>query len=565
MVKSHLATLDFTQSDVPAIFQNSPPWHNIPPLAIVIGAPGAGKSQLLKYITTFSSRHVFYVGAETLQNANFASLLNIVIGNPDDHTRHLETLSKIFHGSAATQHEWDDIKLLLLDEPDRDLEHPHLSLFYQMVQKLAMHNMQIIMTTNRPDMLALAYAEPIFTIKKDTTGLRYIKPTTPANALFSLTSTLTRPQIRVHVEGITDARFYTAIYRQLFSLSETERGHNSIDYKWELLRAHLRQPVLARLLSRRYQLQFHSTACDDLGLNGGISAVLDSVKRDYHAEHVRNKARRQSLPPTSQNAQMQILHHLTSQSFGIIDEDGKGEDAVNEALSVVCRKRPAREIEAKKRASEAIKSFIVAARGRYTLENYSYDPLVVCSALTDDDIARIEDKNMKEICTKLKAALHYLDTKKIQEYLTKYVDYWLEFVNKRHREDQSETLPLGQDEEAKMMLQDSCIVSFRYNTNFLHCKGHNLEAMVTGGRYISLVDELFFPQFKQHLFARIENAESLCLPIDLVEMLLELNARVRAHMTQYIKPAPSAALSYTAFLATQAEDAALAAGSSTSL
>lgn len=168
------------------------------------------------------------------------------------------------------------INIILLDEPDRHFDPDLCKLFMSCLKHISEKNkIQIIMTTHRTDTLAYAPEGSIFTIKRDENARARIEPTPRLNALFRLTPNLrdiTNFHIKVYTESLDDATFYEMIYRQLLRFSEHERrkGRFTPDIK----------PII---LSRRFSLSFYSLALTRDSSGGGWTAIPQTIQRDIQA------------------------------------------------------------------------------------------------------------------------------------------------------------------------------------------------------------------------------------------------------------------------------------------
>ena len=166
--------------------------------------------------------------------------------------------------------------IILLDEPDRHLD-PELCkiLMIYLQEIVATDQIQIIMTTHRTDTLAYAPEGSIFTIKREESGVARIEPTSRLNALFRLTPNLrdiTNFHIKVYTESLDDATFYEMIYRQLLRFSEHERS-----------KGRLTPDIKPIILSRRFSLSFYSLALTRDSSGGGWTAIPQTIQRDIQA------------------------------------------------------------------------------------------------------------------------------------------------------------------------------------------------------------------------------------------------------------------------------------------
>jgi ankyrin repeat protein/ABC-type lipoprotein export system ATPase subunit len=271
------------------------------------------------------------------------------------------------------------ISMILLDEPDRHFD-PELSkIFMNCLTHLSEeHNIQVMMTTHRTDTLAYAPEGSIFTIKRDKiTNNASIQPTNRLHALFKLTPNLreiTNFHIKVYTESFDDATFYEHVYKHILRLGEAKRKACAAVPDGLMRKPH-------KILSRRFQLSFYAVAMDYFGGGGGCAAVAKQVQIETLAlANIANRSGTKSL------ADKRIDY-----PFGILDADTT---LVKSKLA----KQKTRQLNSQdKILEEEIKPRQLIDLRRHSLESYMYDPVLLCSLLTPDEIRNwIKDDKLKK-------------------------------------------------------------------------------------------------------------------------------------------------------------------------
>ncbi|RNA35943.1 AAA ATPase domain [Brachionus plicatilis] len=174
------------------------------------------------------------------------------------------------------------IDIILLDEPDRHLEPKLIEIFYSVLKELSRLGIQIFMTTHRPDTISLADPDTIWTIDLDKqTHERQIKKCHKFSALFKLTYNLRELmnfKIKVYVESHIDFKFYEIMYGILMKYSNEIRKQNSQLTSQDRFKSCGFNEN--RILSRRYQLEFCSSAKTLTGGGGGKNVLMDFLRRE---------------------------------------------------------------------------------------------------------------------------------------------------------------------------------------------------------------------------------------------------------------------------------------------
>lgn len=306
-----------------------------------------------------------------------------VLDGKEVHFDDLPSGEKVIFSVISWQYSFNDkhlsdnkVKIMLLDEPDKHLDPKLCKLFYNVVYEelVVKSNIQVIMSTHRVDTVALSPNESnkkvgIYTIVRTEKDF-YIERCHKLRAMFRMTHnlrSLTNFRTKVYVEAPDDARFYGNIYQTLMNYCNEQREKQSFElgpkYQWKAL--YEAEPQYKNtwhncFLSRRYQLEFHSTAKQESGGGGGKRNVISSVTRDYYAI--------ESLHAQSNLNNKGLVSPLIEFPFGIIDRDYDNEKDLDDG---------------------PIKERIILLK-RYALDNYLFDPVVLCSLLTKEEINEVK-------------------------------------------------------------------------------------------------------------------------------------------------------------------------------
>lgn len=236
-------------------------------------------------------------------------------------------------------------RIILMDEPDRHLDPRSCTVLFDflyntLVKKL---NMQVIMTTHRPDTVKLAPSDSIFVAKKtiDANSITniLITPVHQQLALFKLSGNLHFLPTKVYVESHTDCQVMSHVLMILRNMSDKLRAkfhmHSERNYQF----TGLENIPGARLISRRYQFFFQSAATDKKGGNGGKKAVQNFVSSEKETPifHESTDSRQITLP------------------IGLIDRDYDSD-------------------------SDFKNSSILQLK-RHSIENYLFDPFVLLNVI----------------------------------------------------------------------------------------------------------------------------------------------------------------------------------------
>ena len=480
------------------------------------------------------------------------------------------------------------ISMILLDEPDRHFDPEWSKIFMNCLTYLSEeHNIQVMMTTHRPDTLAYAPEGSIFTIERDkVTNNASIQPINRLHALFKLTPNLreiTTFHIKVYTEAFDDATFYERVYQQLLRISEAKRKTYTTSPD-----GLLRKP--RDILSRRFQLAFYSIALEKTGTGGGRDSIFPAMKREKLALDHMEKLGVKSL-----------IKQTIQYPFAIIDAD----------MALANRAPPAENIPT------AYKNINIAAQisftKRHSLENYLYDPVILLSILGKEGIqTSISDEKFKKLAlnclnlleegegdflqtftdyfryfiekfifTKKVSRFDHILGRKVEEYKYDPDDLIIdedEYIKRyqyitfsqqpsqptkrqkkaKERVDLREKLPkdlgmaVNSTKEAyieALLVRESKEVTIfspysmqsyqiTYPGLFIYAHGHSLEACFRANflREVDNHQDSNYIPFKQKLLDKMVTSPALPLPEDLVEIILELNQKAREQANAVIKP-----------------------------
>lgn len=231
-------------------------------------------------------------------------------------------------------------KLILLDEPDRFLDPKYICKF---ITLLSRSKFQVIMTTHRPDTISMISSRlqqerefGVFTIDKNEKKIERIFP---LHAIFRMTHNIreiTNIKVIVYVESQVDMLLYDAVYTVMQRMCS---NMSSVDKR--------------KLLSRRFQLSFQSSALDSFGSDGGYVKVIDAVMRENDSS---KRSRREN----------KFLHKSFLNPLGLIDKDYYNDIFMknNECFNVEFQKQ-------------------IKVLKRYAIENVILDPMIVLISIPE--------------------------------------------------------------------------------------------------------------------------------------------------------------------------------------
>jgi len=283
---------------------------------------------------------------------------------------------------------YSQTKVMLLDEPDRHLDPDLCKLFYQIIHEefVRRYRIQVIMTTHRIDTVALSpEGDPtvgVYTIKRRNESVS-IEKCHKLGAIFRMTRNL-RELVgynhKTYVEAPNDALFYEGAYNSLMSLSKKIREmiprKGTRRYYWDL-------PGVGsyRILSNRYQLSFHSTSKpdeqgskgkkgkkgkDNISGGGGSRSVIGAVARDITAYNNLDRFK----PMRWKLASNVFSDPELYKPYGIIDNDYAKDQKL----------------------AQGVDSRISITK-RHSLDNFLFDPFILFSVLSEDEITNLATKS----------------------------------------------------------------------------------------------------------------------------------------------------------------------------
>lgn len=184
---------------------------------------------------------------------------------------------------------------------------------------------------------------------------------------------------------------------------------------------------------------------------------------------------------------------------------------------------------------------------RHELENFTLDPLLLCSVLTIDQLKMIGNQIIRCLLINLKQQLTSNlkqtgeKSNNLNESLGKFFNYLIPLlpsVDLCHKTISNHPIQI---KYMHFGSKDETITEFDvvYQSRFLLIRGYEIEK----------VYDLIHPteqgieqiaknarRFKSMIIDSIESTESICVPNDLVSMLTELNRNIRNQNNHYLKP-----------------------------
>ena len=443
--------------------------------------------------------------------------------------------------------------IILLDEPDKHLDPRSCRVFFDAVQKILVEQegIQVIMTTHRLDTVALAPEASIYTIKNHE-----VVKSHKLQAMFRMSSNL-RGLVdyhhKVYTESTTDAQFYEGVYHSLKHYSDEirKRSLGKGDYFWYLNAGETIVP--RRFLSNRYTLSFYAVSDDGKG-NGGCGSVIGSVKREINAYQnlATGELRGQGIIVSARWQQCRKLFssHELYRPFGIIDNDyEQGYEKIE-------------------REKAKIKSPVVAAgisgvmviKTRHSVDNFIFDPLIFCMVLSEEEIREyVENSNIRgdtssvealiQACLNIKSAVINKNYTNLQADIEKYFSTILRKmsdsyshgkVKKCNNDDMAisiydsmrtkiESHSTVCDKEIEIITShDRTLLLIKYPEEFLLVRGHDIEDFFKDSSRFS-----YKPA--DMIIQRIYSEGIEVIPLDLADIMFELNSMVRANVRSVIK------------------------------
>ena len=282
------------------------------------------------------------------------------------------------------------IKLLLLDEVDKHFDSKLTRTLMSIITEefiASPHEVKIIMTTHKPDTIALVPIDKgskIFTIqqKKQTVEttengkldiqVTEVVETHKLLAMFRLTGNMkeiTGHHHAVYTESRSDALFYEGVYYTLLKHSNNLRV-SKITALWQLM-----DENFSYLLSKRSQMSFISVSADKDG-EGGCSEVIKSIASDITAY---KSSERDNNPENEQDKEEKHFREIGKfyddfrlyGPYGIIDYDYNKQPILGSIYNAENR----RDIQR------------VVVLERHSVENYIFDPFVLSSLIKNKRIS----------------------------------------------------------------------------------------------------------------------------------------------------------------------------------
>lgn len=390
----------------------------------------------------------------------------------------------------------DSIKnaeVLLLDEPDTHLDPINAK---RLIDNLSQHykGIKIIMATHQIGTILL-FPGNIFYVRRTEPAHITVSACHPMLARLRMTKGLRdlkeigHIQIDVFVESQEDATFYQKIYQLL------HQNRRQSDNPW---------------ISDRYRPSF---LCISLGGGHSMQAAVKAIA-------IRNSS---------------YERQLITQPFAILDDGGRGGYIPENVLS-------GQEIDSSK---------LIFTR-RYSLENYLYDPFVICSVMPLDKLRMIGNQSIRLCLIRCKEAIDtYLQDstttqdnladlkRKIHEYIKEYFNI---VCNCQLDKSQKPLQGLQQMREVLITcfyIGKTTKFECMYPEAFLNMRGHDIEkvfnTIVPTEQGLSQVRN-DAKAFKPTLLAYIQSNDSICLPSDLIDVFKELNQKMKLQINKFIKP-----------------------------
>jgi len=452
------------------------------------------------------------------------------------------------------------IKIMLFDELDAHLDPELCRLFYKIVYEefVQQQNIQVIMTTHRMDTLALAPDDSIFTIKS-IDGYPEIIKVPKLRAMFRMAGNirdLVDYHQKVYAESVDDARFYEGVYSSLKALSDKVRERRKLedsnDYYWYINEGKAETPF--RLLSNRYQISFYSVSeKKEHGSkgDGGCKKIQQFVNTDMNAYENLFKGEAINITSAEERTNVEVAstHWRKTRkilndralytTFGIIDNDYGSNLYLSKEKNYVVPKQ------------------------RHSIENFIFDPIVFCSVLTEEEIRLvISDSHIKKnadlmsdfigVCLGIKGCLELIkenkyNLKELQSHLNKFFKVVMETVynnaiknseikakskeicgNIKRKLDSNQIISDNEVNNITYILDEDTNFTVNYPNELLELRGHD-------------IGEQFFRKNNEYkpvniIANRIFYKGLSIIPLDLAEVMFELNKKVRNNAREVLRP-----------------------------
>lgn len=246
-------------------------------------------------------------------------------------------------------------KVMLLDEPDMHLDPDLAKELFKSLSFFTAEGIQVIMTTHRIDTVSLAREGSVFTIED-----KAIIPCTKMDALLRMTQNsreLVSLKAPVFTESHNDMLFYSIMRSHLARVCQTLTPTQLLSSSFF---SSIGVSDRKQLLSRRYLPEFLSVAQDADGGKGGTKQVATSMARETAVLDKKKS--------TSGGDANLGLHY----PFAILDNDyGDGQETV--------------------KSTDVLKGRTLVI-DRHSLESFLFDPMILFSILSRDDIDQYFEK-----------------------------------------------------------------------------------------------------------------------------------------------------------------------------
>ena len=427
-------------------------------------------------------------------------------------------------------------KVLILDEPDAHLDPKLCKKLIKIIREefVEKYKIQVIMSTHKLDTIALVPSNQkykIYTIEKEGKAIE-VEETHPLLAMFRVSESLkdiTGHHHVVYAESRDDALFYEGVYQTLMRHCDNLRD-NKLLAKWQELDISFNY-----LLSKRFQLSFYSVSNKGDG-GGGASRVIEYVASDIIAyNNLKESFDKPKKAVVNYRKDTGLFYNdfRLHGSYGIIDKDyGKIHD-----INL---------IHLAERRTDVPRIVILE---RHSLENYIFDPFIFSYLLQFGDILDKLNTNINSIseeqkllkvsikttCEKLGEIMckDVSPSRSVQEILNDYFRDLIKLLEMTQSEEISkykECYPTDQPVKGVFLIADDDTLTeeFHYPHLFMELRGHNLGYALFGENLSKQVSYL--------AVQKIYREGLKYIPLDLAIKIFELNACVRYHVREVLKP-----------------------------
>jgi len=446
------------------------------------------------------------------------------------------------------------VKLILLDEFDAHFDPNFCKIFLKVVTEefVVKRGIQVIMATHRPDTVKLAPDDGIFVVQQDREEQREVLNCHKLQAMFRMTKNVREIagfKCKVYTESTDDASFYEGVYGALGQRCRIVREKRQFDVKEAKYQWQITPQLEYRILSERYQMQFHTVSAHGKE-GGGCAAVKKSIERDTNAfasmsqEEDMYGVKVKMLPAGKFVFREPALHH----TFGVLDSDF----GVDHGLE-----------------KKGLENSIVVTK-RHSLDNFIFDPVIICSALSTQEIEwfvqnSLKGDNKEQALEYLKTIKYKLDEKSfnsdLQEVISGYFRHLFGTILSNNRKWQkiiNGTIPQSKEgtqdaryqqiikdisakmsaqqqelcgEEVVIIIDPENSFTLKYPKEFLEMRGHDLHDHYFGNQTNSDGYSM-----KDLIISKVSFRGLDFIPIDLAEVFFSLNQKIRENVRTIIKP-----------------------------